>query len=554
MRRRLSDAYEGFAYQDVLAYPIQYGTDFGETDPIEIYRLSPKDATALVDPSAQPPRTKVAGAQFGHFGAFFDRLWRQNDILWGRLDAAERLIEALVPPGQYRSENARIFREKAFGEILWSELTEVDKAELAGLMAAALAQLPAKDRSTQALLAFVERQIDGPLEPRLQDVLTAVVQRREDLVAYYRSSFDLDTRLKPGPTFRNAGRAAHVIGEVLGEIGKQKQAKLLVSPMAWLSRAGRLMTGLVEAATPGSTTHLFVRHWLVLAYLVDLVLIVGGGLLGQQAAQQFGWTMLWLTIAASIAVAAFSDLVRGRTRWKAISRVAVALVILGLIAMIALEVQHLGEDLAIRGGSLESPPPGLPFAADVAARPWWYLGWSFLAVTLFGLILRLQGLSLRRPRLGLALSVKSYFTRRALPPVVRGIVDFQLAGTEDRTKEILDVWGPRGRRDAKINLWLDVPFIGLYSIALYFAVSWAALQWFDAWPFFVWLGWFLAYGQLLAGVLDIVEDACLLRILARDEPGQRLPSIARMVAQAKFLLIGSGVIYFLIALVRSALA
>ena len=32
-----------------------------------------------------------------HFGGFFSADWRRNDILWGRLDAAERLISALWP-------------------------------------------------------------------------------------------------------------------------------------------------------------------------------------------------------------------------------------------------------------------------------------------------------------------------------------------------------------------------------------------------------------------------------------------------------------------------
>jgi hypothetical protein len=27
-----------------------------------------------------------------HFGAFLDRDWRANDVLWGRLDAVERII------------------------------------------------------------------------------------------------------------------------------------------------------------------------------------------------------------------------------------------------------------------------------------------------------------------------------------------------------------------------------------------------------------------------------------------------------------------------------
>ena len=31
------------------------------------------------------------------FGAFLDEGWRRNDMLWGRLDGAERLISALIP-------------------------------------------------------------------------------------------------------------------------------------------------------------------------------------------------------------------------------------------------------------------------------------------------------------------------------------------------------------------------------------------------------------------------------------------------------------------------
>jgi hypothetical protein len=32
-----------------------------------------------------------------HFGAFLDAGWRRNDILYGRLDAAECLISTLLP-------------------------------------------------------------------------------------------------------------------------------------------------------------------------------------------------------------------------------------------------------------------------------------------------------------------------------------------------------------------------------------------------------------------------------------------------------------------------
>ena len=34
--------------------------------------------------------------QFGNFGAFFSRAYRENDYLWGRLHGAERMIDITV--------------------------------------------------------------------------------------------------------------------------------------------------------------------------------------------------------------------------------------------------------------------------------------------------------------------------------------------------------------------------------------------------------------------------------------------------------------------------
>ena len=35
-----------------------------------------------------------------HFGAFLDRGWRQNDILWGRMDGAERILSTVLPSNE----------------------------------------------------------------------------------------------------------------------------------------------------------------------------------------------------------------------------------------------------------------------------------------------------------------------------------------------------------------------------------------------------------------------------------------------------------------------
>ena len=45
---------------------------------------------------------KVAGLQLAHFGAFYKRSWRANDWMWGRHDAAQRLVQVLLDPARLR--------------------------------------------------------------------------------------------------------------------------------------------------------------------------------------------------------------------------------------------------------------------------------------------------------------------------------------------------------------------------------------------------------------------------------------------------------------------
>ena len=62
-------------------------------------------------------RRKLAGTALFHFGAFLNREWRQNDLMWGRLDAAERIIRAVLP----RSPEATALIHEANLAIVGSE-------------------------------------------------------------------------------------------------------------------------------------------------------------------------------------------------------------------------------------------------------------------------------------------------------------------------------------------------------------------------------------------------------------------------------------------------
>ncbi|GMV35112.1 MAG: hypothetical protein AMXMBFR60_29410 [Chloroflexota bacterium] len=94
-RKCLAYYYANFDFYDMLTFPIQYGTDAGESDIVEIIRISPEDGTRLVN-EARSGRRKLAGTQLMNFGAFFKQEWRENDMLWGRLDTAEILITEML--------------------------------------------------------------------------------------------------------------------------------------------------------------------------------------------------------------------------------------------------------------------------------------------------------------------------------------------------------------------------------------------------------------------------------------------------------------------------
>jgi patatin-related protein len=111
--------YLAFPIWDALLYPLQAYTDVNERDAVRVARMSPLDST-LLEPTG---KTKVLGAGLGHAYAFFSRHARENDYLWGRLDAAERMVRLLLTrpgpeerpiPGtehpEYRSRSKAIFQ------------------------------------------------------------------------------------------------------------------------------------------------------------------------------------------------------------------------------------------------------------------------------------------------------------------------------------------------------------------------------------------------------------------------------------------------------------
>ncbi len=145
-RRQLLTAYLGYFYWDVILRPALGALALG-SGPLEevlIDRISPQDATALA--AAGEARPVLAGTAFAGFGGFLSAAARENDYLWGRLHAAERLVgivaSAVGGPGAPDAFELRGFRKRAFEAILEEEASRLRAVpELIARLRAAVAAL-----------------------------------------------------------------------------------------------------------------------------------------------------------------------------------------------------------------------------------------------------------------------------------------------------------------------------------------------------------------------------------------------------------------------------
>ena len=128
----------GFAH-----FPGDFAGQAAQLTPITAQRSSPLDATCLKAVDSEgvlkaDPSAKLDGVSISHFGAFFEKSWRENDYLWGRLDGAELAF--------------RLFSRQSGGK---QDLTEYLRSALTAILAAEKQDLTLVAKISRALGAQV---------------------------------------------------------------------------------------------------------------------------------------------------------------------------------------------------------------------------------------------------------------------------------------------------------------------------------------------------------------------------------------------------------------
>jgi patatin-related protein len=145
LRRRMLFAYLGFPFYDTVTLPLLRGEGLNEFDPVNVDRISPEDANSIRTGGA--PEC-LRGVEFYNFGAFFSRVYRENDYLWGRLHGAERMIDLVasaLPDGTVLAADVlQAFKRDAFLAILDEEEGRLlaDPGLVPGIRAEVLATQP----------------------------------------------------------------------------------------------------------------------------------------------------------------------------------------------------------------------------------------------------------------------------------------------------------------------------------------------------------------------------------------------------------------------------
>ncbi len=91
-------------------YPFEYLSNLTEKQVIKPISISP-DRAQLGMSQGKITQEKLGGSKLYNIGGFFKKSWRSNDLLWGRLDGLNRILEGIITPQSIVAFPNFVYRE-----------------------------------------------------------------------------------------------------------------------------------------------------------------------------------------------------------------------------------------------------------------------------------------------------------------------------------------------------------------------------------------------------------------------------------------------------------
>jgi patatin-related protein len=220
LRETLWYYYINFDEFDQISHPLFYASGVGEeTDIIDVFRVSPEDARSIIDESEPidadgKKLLKLAGTTLADFGAFLEEKFRRNDILWGRLDGAERLIAVLLQSDTTLQDK---LTQQAHRAILVEEKLLSDKGanKDAGMQGIVWQALDSWDDKEQRVKLLSQAAGMLPNDSKFRAYLETLVQGADPLHLFKEAfirNYDDARQFTEDATLKTATRANRVLG------------------------------------------------------------------------------------------------------------------------------------------------------------------------------------------------------------------------------------------------------------------------------------------------------------------------------------------------------
>src|SRR6185295_10497053 len=148
-----------------------------------------------------------------------------------------------------------------------------------------------------AIQGGLDRISDTSQKQQLEKIVTLSIADNE-LLDFITRGYEVNRRLNAEDMLRTVARATQIIGNLFEQLANENG--LEGKRLRWVAQLGRIFWGMIEVAVPKSLPNLLARRWLYVLYTFEFITILGGLILAQPRAQEFGWTALGITAFINI--------------------------------------------------------------------------------------------------------------------------------------------------------------------------------------------------------------------------------------------------------------